>query len=100
MVGDPDGGDGLAFGLVFKLVFGAVCTSRHFDRLLEREAQVDLRLVPVSRFGWRSDENVPSAHPDRYPIPVVDGTVHRRSWRRRPQESLRGAGCLRRGARC
>ena len=66
----------------------------------EREAQVDLRLVPVSRFGWRSDENVPSAYPDRYPIPVVDGAVHRRSWRCRPQENPRGAGCLRRVARC
>ena len=35
MVGDPDGGDGLAFGSVFKLVFGAVCGARRFYRLLE-----------------------------------------------------------------
>jgi hypothetical protein len=37
MVGDPDGGDGLAFGSVFKLVFGAPCRARRFDRLLESE---------------------------------------------------------------
>ena len=37
MVGDPDGGDGLAFGWVFKLVFGAVWRARRLDRLLESE---------------------------------------------------------------
>jgi hypothetical protein len=55
MVGDPDGGDGLAFGLVFKFgLRGRLHVASLRSLAGDREAQVDLRLVPFRDLGGSS----------------------------------------------